>query len=271
MPFFLIFSHSIADAIVVFTGLTFLILVSFNKLFITIKSLLRDKVILSLLLFYIILVFSSFLAEFQSLSLKRSIPYIRFIFFVAAMKYWLLTDKNNIKILIYSFVACLLFVCFDVIFQYFNYKYVPINPVLGNTPENLIKQGFDIFGYPSKEYYRFQGPFKDEYIAGGFILRFSPFLFLVAFSLHKIKRDNFSKMLIFLSAALITYSIYITGDRAPFFMLFLISTILILLLFNKKTILFFLSGLILIIFLAGLNVDKKNRYLGSLTRIRFSK
>ena len=72
------------------------------------------------------------------------------------MKYWLLTDKNNIKILTYSFVACLLFVCFDVIFQYFNYKYVPIHPVhpiLGNTPENLMKQGFDIFGYPSKDYY----------------------------------------------------------------------------------------------------------------------
>tara|TARA_B100000989_G_scaffold43163_1_gene27493 strand:+ start:6634 stop:7953 length:1320 start_codon:yes stop_codon:yes gene_type:complete len=273
MPLFLIFSHSIADAIVVFTGLTFLILLSFNKLFITIKSLLRDKVIISLFLFYIILVFSSFLAEFQSLSFKRSIPYIRFIFFVAAMKYWLLTDKNSIKILIYAFVACLLFVCFDVIYQYFNYKYVPIHPVhpiLGNSPENLIKKGFDIFGYPSKNYYRFQGPFEDEYIAGSFILRLSPFLFLVAFSIYKFKENNFSKILIFLSAALIIYSIYITGDRAPFFILFLISTILILCLFNKKIILIFLSSLILIIFLAGLNLDKKNRYLGeSLSALGF--
>ncbi len=262
MPFFLIFSHSVADAIVVFTGLTFLILLFFNKIFVQTKNLLRDKVIISLFIFYFILVFSSFLSEFQSLSLKRSIPYIRFIFFVAAMKYWLLTDKKTIKILTYSFAACLLFVSFDVIFQYFNYKYVPINPELGNSPENLIKKGFDIFGYPSKDYYRFQGPFKDEYIAGGFILRLSPFLFLVAFSIYKLKKDNFSKILIILSAALIIYSIYITGDRAPFFMLFLISTLLILSLFNKKIILIFLSSLILIIFLAGLNVDKKNRYLG---------
>ena len=161
MPFFLIFSHSVADAIVVFTGLTFLILLFFNKIFLQTKNLLRDKVIISLFIFYFILVFSSFLSEFQSLSLKRSIPYIRFIFFVAAMKYWLLTDKKTIKILTYSFAACLLFVSFDVIFQYFNYKYVPINPELGNSPENLIKKGFDIFGYPSKDYYRFQGPFKD--------------------------------------------------------------------------------------------------------------
>ena len=69
IPFFLIFSHSIADAIVVFTGLTFLILVSFNKLFITIKRLLRDKVILVFVILYNLSIFS-FLAEFQSLSLK---------------------------------------------------------------------------------------------------------------------------------------------------------------------------------------------------------
>ena len=96
MPFFNFF-HSVADAIVVFTGLTFLILLFFNKIFVQTKNLLRDKVIISLFIFYFILVFSSFLSEFQSLSLKRSIPYIRFIFFVAAMKYWLLTDKKILK------------------------------------------------------------------------------------------------------------------------------------------------------------------------------
>jgi O-antigen ligase len=133
---------------------------------------------------------------------------------------------------------------------------------LGNSLENLGKIGFDIFGYPSKESFRFQGPFKDEYIAGGFILRLSPFLLLVAFNIYKFKKNNFSKILIFLSAALIIYSIFITGDRAPFFMLFLISTPLILSLFNKKIILIFLSSLVLIIFLVGFNADKKQRYLG---------
>ena len=261
MPFLLVFSHSIADLIVVLTGLTFLVLLFFNKLSITIKDLLRDKIILSFILFYIIIVLSSFLAEFQLLSLKRSIPYIRFVFFVAALKYWLLTDKNSIKILVYSFLTCLLFVCFDIIFQYFNVKYVPIYPELAPSPENLIKKGFDIFGYPSKNYYRFQGPFKDEFIAGGFILKLSPFLFLVVLNIYKIRRDNFSKMLIFISAALIVYSIFITGDRAPFFMLIIISTLLILSLCNKKIILTFLSSIILIIFLVGLNADKKQRYV----------
>lgn len=288
IPFFLVFAHSIADGIVVLVGLTFLMLLFFNKLPLTIESLLKDKVIVSFFLFYIILISSSFLSEFQFWSLKRSIPYIRFIFFVAALKYWLLIDKNSIKILVYSILACVLFVCFDVIFQYFNYKYVldvvylndfnyqseifslnhfnyqseifSPNSVLSSSLENFIKKGFDIFGYPSKNYYRFQGPFGDEFIAGGFILRFSPFIFLIALSIFKLRRDSFSKILIFLSAILIIYTIFITGDRAPFFTLILISSLLILLLFNKKIILIFLSSMILIIFLLGLSLDKKQRY-----------
>ena len=274
IPFFLIFSHSIADIIVVLTGLIFLTLLFLNKLPLTIDRLLKDKVIMSFFLFYLILISSSFLSEFQSESLKRSIPYIRFIFFVTALKYWLLVDKDSIKILVYSILACLLFVCFDVIFQYFNYKYVSeivsLNSKLNISQENLIKKGFDIFGYASKDYSRFQGPFNDEYIAGGFILKLSPFLLLITFNILKLRRNSFSKILIFLSATLIIFSIFITGDRAPFFMLILICSLLILLFVNKKIILIFLSSLILIIFLLGINLDKKQRYINeSLSALGF--
>ena len=131
---------------------------------------------------------------------------------------------------------------------------------LPNTSsENLLKQGHDIFGYASKNYERFQGPFKDEFIAGGFILKLSPFLFLITFNIFKLKKNNLSKVLIFLSTILIIFSIFITGDRAPFFTLILIS-LFILFFFNKKLILIFLSSLILILYIAGLNSDKKQRY-----------
>jgi O-antigen ligase len=258
IPFFLIFSHAIADGIVVLTGLTFLILLIFKKLPLTIFSLLKDRIIIYFILFYIVLILSSFFSEFQSFSLKRSIPYIRFIFFVAALKYWLFIDKSSFKILFYSILACLMFVCLDVVFQYFNIQYRPDSAL----SENYVKKGVDIFGYESKNYYRFQGPFKDEFIAGGFILKLSPFLFLIIFNVYnKLARNIFPKIFIFLSVLLITCSIFITGDRAPFFLLILIWLFSILIFFNKKIIFFLLFFITLIIFFFGLNVEKKQRYV----------
>lgn len=277
IPFFLIFAHSFADGVVVLTGIIFLILLLLRKLPVRIADITKDKVIISFFLFYIILVISSFFAEFQSLSLKRSIPYIRFIFFIAALKYWLFVDRDSIKILIYSILVCLIFVCLDVIFQYFNYKYVEettplnyfnyksdilfFNAVLDNSSDNFLKKGFDIFGYASKNYYRFQGPFGDEFIAGGFILRFSPFLFLTIFGIYRLKKDKFSKILIFLSAILIIFSILITGDRAPFFILIIVTSLLFLIFLKKKDILIIFTFLLVIIFLLGSNLDKKQRYI----------
>lgn len=192
------------------------------------------------------------------MSFKRSIPYIRFIFFVVALKYWLLIDKNNIKILFYSIIISVLFVCFDVIFQYFNIEYLPVSVF----SENYIKKGVDIFGYQSLNYYRFQGPFKDEYIAGGFILKFSPFLFLIFFYiLKKLKKNIFPKILIILLASFITCAIFITGDRAPFFLIMLIWIISALIFFKKKIIFFLFLSLTLIIFLFGSNIEKKQRYI----------
>lgn len=258
IPFFLIFSNAIADGIVVLTGLIFLILLIFKKLPFIISNLLKDKIIICFFLFYIVLILSSFFSEFQFSSFKRSIPYVRFIFFVAALKYWLLVDKNNFKILFYSILICILFVCFDIIFQYFNIEYHPDSVF----SENYIKKGVDIFGYQSLNYYRFQGPFKDEYIAGSFILKFSPFLFLIFFNiLNKFKKNIFPKILIILLASFITCAIFITGDRAPFFMLMLIWLFSTLIFFNKKIIFFLLFFITLIIFLFGSNVEKKQRYI----------
>ena len=44
-------------------------------------EILKSKIILSLFIFYIILILSSLLSDFKLYSLKTSLPYIRFIFF----------------------------------------------------------------------------------------------------------------------------------------------------------------------------------------------
>lgn len=252
IPLFLIFSHSLADLVIVVTGINFCInQFFFNKLNISINKILKDKVIISFILFYFFLVLSSFFSEFYFMSLERSLPYIRFLIFIMAMKYWLITDYKSLKIIYISITFCLVFVCIDVLFQYYNYQ------ELININGKIVRQGFDLFGYASNPVIeRYQGPFKDEFIAGGYILKFSPFLFLAILSLIKFKYKSY---IVLISLIFIIYSIYITGDRAPFFILILISFIIPFFL-NKKIIIFYLSTIILISFLALTNSDKKQRY-----------
>lgn len=252
VPIFLIISHSIADLIVVFVGINFLIFLSINNLDSISQKILKDKVIISFLLFYLFLLISSLSSEFIELSIKRSLPYLRFIIFIIALKYWLLTDKKSFKILYLSISFCLIFVCIDVIFQFYNSQ-----EIISNSGK-VVRQGFDIFGYASNPIIeRFQGPFKDEFIAGGYILKLSPFLFLTILGTKIIKEKN---ILLFTFVTLIIYSIYITGDRAPFFILLQISLI-IPFFFNKRIIVLYLSLIILITYFAGLDSDKKQRYV----------
>lgn len=252
IPIFLVISHSIADFIFVFVGISFLIFLSINKLDPITQKIFKDKVIISFFLFYIFLLLSSIFSEFFALSIKRSLPYLRFIIFIIALKYWLLTDKKSLKILYLSISSCLIFVCFDVLFQFYNYHEII------NESGKVIRQGFDIFGYASNPVIeRFQGPFKDEFIAGSYILKLSPFLFLTILNTKMIKKKN---ILVFIFVTLIIYSIYITGDRAPFFILLQIFLI-IPFFFNKRIILLYLSSIILITYFAGLNSDKKQRYI----------
>ena len=70
--------------------------------------------------------------------------------------------------------------------------------------------GVSLFGYQSNLVSeRFQGPFRDEFIAGGFVLKFSPFLWLLCFQYHKLKKTNLSLFLIFISIVMIFFVIYI--------------------------------------------------------------
>lgn len=253
LPIFFIFSHSIADIIISFIGVNFFIIFITKRNEINLAEVFTDKVLIFFILFYLVLISSSYLAEFQSISLKRSLPYIRFIFFVAAIKYWLLIDNKKIKILIYCIVLSLLFVCVDLIYQYFNYE------IVTNGSRN-VRVGVNLFGYQSNLVSeRFQGPFRDEFIAGGFVLKFSPFLWLLCFQYHKLKKTNLSLFLIFISILMIFFVIYITGDRSPFFQLLCISLISTLYL-DKKKILIFFSSIFLIVYLFALNTDKKQRY-----------
>jgi len=260
LPFFFIFFHGVADLLISLIAINFLVLLVTRKINVATKTIYKDTVLIFFFLFCLALVTSSYLSEFSSISLKRSIPYVRFLFFLAACKYWLLTEKKYIFTMVKIFSFAVFFVCFDLIFQFFNSELV----TLGNG--NVARVGYDIFGYKSLEsMQRLQGPFDDEFIAGGFVARFSPFLWFLTlyFFLNKFKKKFLNYFIIFLAFFFTIFACFVTGDRSPFVLIILGSLLVLLLYFGISKKSFYLALAICLTIIAGVYFSdlKKKRYI----------
>ena len=112
----------------------------------------------------------------------KSVLFLRFLLLYLVIR--ILVEKNLLNFKIFFFVCslCALFVCIDIFYQLFN--------------------GKDFFGHEVDDRFRkLGGPFGDEYIAGGYIQRFSLFAFFMipAFYYGKNKKIYyFSIVLLFL-------------------------------------------------------------------------
>jgi O-antigen ligase len=268
LPVFFVFFHNIADFLVSIISITFLISVFLKKIKININVILNDKILLFFLFFCLTLVLSSYLSEFYIISLQRSVPYFRFLVLVIACKYWLLTDEKSIFNIIKICSLTLLFVIFDLFYQYFNRSYVL------NSDDVLKMVGRDIFGYQSIDgMQRLQGPFGKEFIAGGYVARFSPFIWFLSiyFFRPRIKNNFFYYILVASVIILTTISCLITGDRSPF-ILMLLSIFLFLLLWlgiKIRTFLIFFSILLTLIGILYFSNLKKRFITESLSAIGF--
>ena len=154
-------------------------------------------------------------------TIVKSILFFKYILLYFVLRFLVQEDLVNLKyFFIFSTIASL-FVCIDIIFQFYN--------------------GKDIFGYPATGR-KLSGPFGDELIAGGFIQRFSLFsFFLIPFFLNK----SFKKYLIIIIPIMfliIFTGIVLSGNRMPIILfIFCISLILI---FQQQTRKFFLPFII---------------------------
>jgi len=142
----------------------------------------------------------------------------------------LLIDKNliNYKIIFYSFSILSLFVSFDIIFQFY--------------------YGKDIFGFESPHPYKTTGPFLSEPIAGGFIQKFSFFLFF-AFLLYSKMKNIRSKISVLTFLFFLTFfSILLSGNRMPL-LLFTLGTFFVFI--NNKTLRKYTVHIALFVFLTS--------------------
>jgi O-antigen ligase len=235
---FLIWGPFFPDLIVSLSAFIFLVYILRKKNFYYFNN--KPLIIFFIFCIYCILV-SIFVAKDKILSFESSLFYFRIGLFACLI--WYLIDKNK-KILTYFYYA--LVVCFAVLIvdgyiQFFS--------------------GTNIIGLP-KSGVRISSFFGDELILGSYLSRLFPLLF----ALYLLKEKN-QTQLYFMSILFILLAglIYISGERAAFF-LFILSYVFIMIFlekFTKLKIILSVFSLILIIVLTFSFKDVKDRMISS--------
>ncbi len=215
--FFFIPISFIAGNLIINLNILFFIITALifyrDKIF-KIKLLILDKLIIVFFVYALIVGFSYNLFEyFQNSSedfkvITKSIGYLRFLIFYFIIRFLIIKDLINFKLFFFSCGFCALFVCVDLIIQ--------------------LSFGQDIFGYKPTYARVLSGPFGDEWIAGSYVQRFSPFLFFLVPLFFNLKNKNLLKVISVFLIILVLFSALIAGNRMPFFLLLLIMTLIII-------------------------------------------
>ena len=217
-PALLITGPFLPDLVLVICCLIFLFIIFYTKNFFYFKNFF----FVYFLIFYLVIIISSIFSDYQSLSIKTSILYIRFGVFILVIQYVIENNINFFKNLnlILSLIIFILFI--DASIQI----YFEVN-ILGmelQKPNNFIRAS-SFFG--------------DELKMGSYVSRIFP-LILISYFLNKQYKKNNIYLIstVFISSVLILYS----GERTALVM-FLITIVGIVIFSNysiKKKIFFFL-------------------------------
>lgn len=195
----------------------------------------NKKFIYFFLAFYFYLNFNSFFSENIFISFKSSVPYFRFLLVFLFISYFMehnlniLSNKQNILILI----VCILFL--DSSIQYIF--------------------GKNILGFPIVDVgtYRISSFFGSELILGGYITRILPILLSLIFLSRDLnKKQNFDIKLSVICLLSILITVY-SGERVAVFQVVLISLFAIFFLNDKNLvkkiffIIFLLSSILILV------------------------
>ena len=222
---FLIWGPFFPDLIVSISALFFLYHVFKNKIFYFFNKVPS----IMFLLFWIVSIICSLLAEDISLSLKSSFFYFRIGVFACFIWYLIDKDKSIINYFYYALTLCFLALVIDGYFQYFN-------------GENLL-------GFKIDSSLRISSFFKDELILGSYLSRLFPLLFALFLIKEKQKFEIYFIGLLFI---LVDVLIYMSGERSSFFFLNLSSIFIIILIkeYQKFRLITFIIAMLCIIFLS---------------------
>jgi len=200
------------------------------------------------LVFYIYITSKSFFVDDIFLSLKSTLPYVRFIIFSLAIFYFFKKNNNLIKYFYIILFITLCILIFDGYFQFLTEK--------------------NIFGFKKLRPDRLGGLFFDELILGSYLQKIIP-IFLTFYFYNK---DLINKKIIFIFLLLSYFLVFLSGERASFFLVTLFFILCLPFFFSiKKFFLLFISVFILMLFFINFNKQLKSRWIEQMTLHTFHK
>ena len=231
---FLIWGPFLPDLIISISALFFLTYVFKSKEFYFFNN--KPFWIFCIFCIYCILV-SIFLAEDKISSFESSLFYIRIGIFSCFIWYLIDKDKRILDYFYYALVFCFLALVIDGYIQYFT--------------------GVNLSGYKiNYETIRVSSFFGDESVMGSYLSRLFPLLFALFCVKKKQKYEIYFIGLLFI---LVYALIFMTGERAAFFLLNLSIIFIIVLIkgYQKLRLLTFVMALVFV-FILSLNFTKLN-------------
>jgi len=235
-PILLVTGPFLPDLSVVFISITFIFFSIKEK-----KYYFYNNIFVKFFIFWCLCtIFSSLLSENSIFSLESSLLYIRFGLFSLGVWYIIEENNNALRFFFISLFSIFLFLIFDGYIQYF-------------TDTNLLGYSFSDFNYGNGK--RLTSVFGEKSSLGKFLVFMLPLFFALVLKLYP--KNN---LIIFFSMSfliLIDILVFLSGERTALFLLFL-ATSLIVILCTKLRIIRLLTFIIsiLIIILIGYKNDR---------------
>ena len=209
IPLFLISGPFLIDLAMCLLGLFIIYEIIFNKNW----QLINNKIFFFLIIFWLIILTSSFASLEIKLSLEASLFYFRFILFSLAIGFFLNKYVSLIKLLHFSIWLSFLVLILDSHLQF------------------LI--GKNIFGIEPMLKYRISSFFGEELIMGSYLSRILLIGLILLLIIYDKKLFDMKKTLFYsLAISLIGSSIFLSGERSAMFYYFL--TIILSVIFSIK-------------------------------------
>ena len=211
-PIFLVTGPFLPDLSIVIIDLTFLFIIFKEKKF----FILNNKYFKFLIILWIYFSLRSLFAEDIFLSFKSSFFYLRFIFLIWAISFFLERNKNLFDKFSKSFLAVIFFVMLDAILQYIT--------------------GTNILGFKIENPDKLNGLFNDEAILGSYLVRFTPLIFAVMYCYFDTQKYSIFYMFVL---SFLGFVIFISGSRSSIFLFIIFSILFFLININLRKIIVF--------------------------------